>query len=165
MAIACWLLLASSASALYVDTSAPVGSNGVVDLQIGDHSISVLDEIKTIEVRNDEHGIRLRFKIAFKTIEFNDGPVLLDRIDFGAGVGRAVAVSPDGPVIVTGGRSVNRMVSQLRVAGRSNVLAARGIHVEIQRPVVTTAPVPEPGAALLFATGLLAVGVGARRRA
>ncbi len=165
LAVAGCLLVTSSASALYVDTSAPVGSSSSVALRIGDHSISVLDEIKTIEVRSDEHGIRLRFKVAFRTIDFDDGPVLLDRVDFEAGAGRAVATSAhDGPLIVTGDRSVNRMVSQLRVAGRSNVLAARGIHVDIQRPIATTAPVPEPGAALLFAAGLLAIGVGTRQR-
>ena len=162
--VASCLLLASSASALYVDTAAPVGSGSTLDLQIEGHSISVLDEIKTIEIRSDDHGIRLRFKVAFKTIEFNDGPVLLDRFDFAGGTGRAVATSSAGPMVVVGGRSVNQMVSRLRIAGRSNVAAARGLHVELQRPIASSQPIPEPGAALLFAAGLAAVGAAGRRK-
>jgi hypothetical protein len=158
------MVLTSTATALYIDTATPLGSSSTLDLQIEGHSISLLDEIKTIEVRSDDHGIRLRFKIAFKTIEFEDGPVLLDRFEFASGVGRAVATSSDGPLIVAGGRTVNRMVSRLRVAGRPNVLAARGIHVELQRPIASSQPIPEPGAALLFGAGLAAVGAAGHRK-
>lgn len=168
VASACFAFFAmtSAAQAIYVgfDPGTRGESNPIIDMRIGDRSISILSGKTQVTINNAEMGIHLSFELDYKTIRFNDGPVALNRIDWKHPGGKLFAQGERGLTAIGQDASLQHLVSSVTSIGSGLRLSAYGIDVDSVAPPVVTTPVPEPGAALLFSAGLLAVGVQARRQ-
>jgi hypothetical protein len=152
--------MATAAQALYVRfDAAPDVTAPVVDVQVDGLSLSIISGTTQVRIRNAEKGLNLSFALDYKTIRFNGGPVQLNRIDWNNPAGKLFARSASGPARIDQDSPFRRLVSSVTSVGPRRALGARGF--EVTR---VSNPIPEPGAALLFSAGLLAVGVHSRRQ-
>ena len=161
---------APTAQAIYVEFGASTGPvvEQTVDIEIDGMSVSIIDEVRTISVRNSEYGVSFSYSVNIKTIRFNDEPVMLSSVEFDDPSGQALIEGPDGLVRVHAGDEINQYVSSVQTIGIYDAYigdtagaAIGGVNVDIVRP---TNAIPEPGAALLFAAGLSAIALRSRRQ-
>ena len=152
-----FLLAASTAQALYVDLTG-IGT-GRTDFTIDGHSLTVSSSRFDLVTGGP-------LSIEHLDIRFNDGPVALNAVSvsfaredgflLSQGMGRIALIAPTGTGLSTvdlGGLEG----SQMRFMSFGHGTRVAGIDFELSSvgAVGSFAPaVPEPGAALLFATGL-----------
>ncbi len=148
---------ASTAQALYVEMS----SAG--DFDVSGQSISI-DQSMTSKQMSGVGGSSWEIALAVTTVTFNDAPVMLSALDFGEDTGKAIVNSVDCVSLVYSDAAMDLMVSSItfiEIGGPSAWTTASGFDITV---TTTTQAIPEPGAALLFAAGLMAASVITRRK-
>jgi hypothetical protein len=161
---------APTAQAVYVEfgNSTSEATDQTVDIEMNGHSITIIDETRVVRVDAGEYGFRLSYDVHVKTVQFNDGPVMLSSVEFENPNRRARIDGPDGVTHVLAGATVNRYVSSVQAIGYFDAgigdtaeASSGGVNVDLGRPV---SAIPEPNAAMLFAAGMSFVAVSTRRK-
>ena len=159
LAACSFLGLASSAQALHVD----LGEVGASDSAI---SVQTQTQIQQVSISIFGGGTKA-LAITQKTFEFTDGPIMIHSVSMHGAAGATMIYGPDGMSLV-GKRDaefIPRLVAaiQTKTFGIGVVRSSVGVDIDLDR--APSNPIPEPGAALLFAAGLGAIAVRTKRSA
>ena len=154
-AVCGFLGLASSAQAVYVE----LGDNGAhpaISVQTETHmeqiSISIFG------------GGTTTFEVTRRVFEFTDGPIMLRSVTIQGASAPTLLQGPDGTTLLT--KKDAEWVPRLITAIETKTFGINGVRAKIGVDIAPpSSPIPEPGAALLFAAGLGAVAARTRRSA
>ena len=152
------LMLASAGQALMIDLDrlkdSPVAE---IDIDIDGHAGKVKTEVLEVDFQITADGPIKKIRYTQQTIEFVEGPIAITGVHLDGSSKLGLLIGDDAWLKKDelDGSLVLREITHFNIGEILDVTA-----IDAQPPI--SSPVPEPGAALLFAAGLTAIGATRR---